>query len=244
MDKKLWVIGLILGASLLGSAAILGDKFKNLRQQGTITVKGLAEEYHQADYAEWSVGVSVWGVDYGSALQKANTELELLKATLIEWGFKAEEMSVGKVEVSVYREEYKNDKGETEYRDNGYSGERYVYLSSKDLNKIIKAQESIQDLRAEKSNIRFGSPRYYLSNLEKIKLDMIGKATLDAKARAEQFVSASHATVGQMKRASQGSFSIYSATSQETDEDYGGSYSTETIDKKVRLVVTVEYGID
>ena len=50
---------------------------------------------------------------------------------------------------------------------------------------------------------------------------------------------------GMMRSASQGAFNILSATSTDNDDsDYGGTYNKDTIDKKVRLVVTIEYGID
>lgn len=233
-----------LGKSFVDSANALGDKFKNIRQQGTITVKGLAEEYHQASYAEWSAGIEIWGVDYKSALDRVGVEIEALKQTLRDLGFRDEEMKLGDLSIDIYREAFKNEKGETEYRDNGYTGSRSIFLASDDLAKVTAAHEKMYSLRAENDTLRFGAPSFYLRDLEKIKLDMISKATLDAKTRAEKFVSASNAQIGSMKRASQGSFNIYSATNQETDEDYGGTYSTSTIDKKVRLVVTVEYAIE
>ena len=48
-----------------------------------------------------------------------------------------------------------------------------------------------------------------------------------------------------MKSASQGSFDIQSTTpSDDADSDYGGGYDTSTIDKNVRLVVTIQYQIN
>ena len=50
--------------------------------------------------------------------------------------------------------------------------------------------------------------------------------------------------VGAMRSASQGSFNIYADTGSSEDDEYGGSYDKSTVGKQVRLVVTIEYGIE
>ena len=52
------------------------------------------------------------------------------------------------------------------------------------------------------------------------------------------------AAVGAMRSASQGSFNIYADGGEGSSDDYGGVYDKSTIGKNVRLVVTIEYGID
>ena len=47
-----------------------------------------------------------------------------------------------------------------------------------------------------------------------------------------------------MRSASQGSFNIYADGGEGSSDDYGGVYDKSTIGKNVRLVVTIEYGID
>jgi len=42
--SSLPVLGVLLALGLMAAAFILGVQFKNLRQPGTITVKGVAEE--------------------------------------------------------------------------------------------------------------------------------------------------------------------------------------------------------
>ena len=50
--------------------------------------------------------------------------------------------------------------------------------------------------------------------------------------------------MGAMRSASQGSFNIYADTGSSEDDEYGGSYDKSTVGKQVRLVVTIEYGIE
>lgn len=59
-DNKI-LPAIILAAGIASGAGLLGAQFKNLRQPGTITVKGLAEAQHNATLGTWRVGVEAWG---------------------------------------------------------------------------------------------------------------------------------------------------------------------------------------
>lgn len=75
-------------------------------------------------------------------------------------------------------------------------------------------------------------------------MSLIGAATQNAKERAEEFAKHGGVTVGPMRAASQGSFYILPAGAETDVYDYGGSYDKSTIDKKARVVVTIEYAIE
>lgn len=231
---------LVLAVALVASAFVLGKGFKNFRPQGSITVKGLAEVPYKATLAEWDLGVQVWGEDYKKALDLADEKSKVLEAFLRERGF---EFTRNPVVVSVHTESYEDEKGETKYRSNGYDGSYSYVVSSKDLDKVQKTWDEIQLLRADNSFVTFDRPNYLIDGLEKVKLELIAQATKDAHGRAEQFVKSSNGKVGAMKTASQGSFSINAPNKSDDDSDYGGSYDKSTIDKVIRLVVTVEYAV-
>ena len=71
--------------------------------------------------------------------------------------------------------------------------------------------------------------QYLFTDLDKIKPEMIAEATKDARRAAEQFAKDSGSTVGAIRTAQQGLFSI-------EDRD---QFSPEF--KKVRVVTTVDY---
>ena len=148
-------------------------------------------------------------------------------------------------DISVHTDYYTDAQGERHSRENGYDAKRTIVISTKDLDKLKTALAAIQDLRAEDDSVNFENPKYYLENLESIKRDLIAKATQDAQVRAEEFAKTGNAKVGAMQSASQGSFDIQSPNpSSEDNSDYGGSYDTSTVEKNVRLVVTIQYGIE
>ena len=243
--RYLAIFGAILAVGLMASAFILGHQFKNFQQTGVITVKGLAEAEHKATLGTWSIYVRAWGRDYAEAMKNNQQNLNIAVKFLKEQGFTEQDRAITDLSVNTHTEYYTDEFGKERSRHNGFMASRAITISTKELSKLQQALAQIQNLRAENQNIDFSSPNYYLENLEKIKRDLIAKATQDAYVRAEEFAKTSNVKVGLLKSASQGAFDIQSTspTSEDTS-DYGGGYDTSTIDKKVRLVVTIQYAIN
>lgn len=240
-----WSLGALLALGMVVAAFVLGTQFKNFRQPGTITVKGLAEAPYQADVAEWEVGVALWGGDYADAMNGAKAEAKKLQAFLHQQGFMAADIRANPLRVNEHTEEYRDEQGRYQTRRNGYVATQAFIVSSRDLPRIQQVLGELQNLKAQNDAVTFEQPQYLLSNLESIKRDLIAQATADAQVRAEEFAKTGKVKVGMMRSASQGSFNILSANSSDNDDsDYGGTYDKRTIDKQVRLVVTIEYGID
>lgn len=244
--RYLAVFGGILAVGLMAAAFILGHQFKNLQQAGVITVKGLAEAEHKATLGTWRISIFGWGQSYNEAMQANQQNLNQAVKFLKEQGFLAEERQITDISVNKRSEAYVDEFGKDRYRKNGYNATRAIIISTKDLVKLQAALSKIQFLRADNEAIDFSDPDYYLENLEAIKRDLIAKATQDAYVRAEEFAKTSHVKVGLLRSASQGSFDIKSTrpNTEDSDDSYGGSYDTSTIEKKVRLVVTIQYAIN
>lgn len=239
------IAGAILALGLMASSFILGHQFKNLQQTGVITVKGLAEAEHKATLGTWRISIFGWGATYADAMAENQRNLNQAVKFLKEQGFAPEDREITELSVSERNEYYTDEFGKERRRKNGYNANREIVLSTKELNKLQKALSSIQQLRAENEAIDFERPDYYLENLEAIKRELIAKATQDAYVRADEFAKTSNVKVGLLRSASQGSFDIQSTRpNTEDSSDYGGGYDTSTIDKKVRLVVTIQYAIN
>lgn len=239
------VFSLILSLGLVASAFILGHQFKNFRPSGVISVKGLAEVEHKATVATWPVVISSTGENYAEALKKNHLNFNQAVQFLEKQGFSKTDFEITDLTVSPYVVVTYDMHGNRREQQDGYTSKREIILSTKNLSQLQKAIEQSQLVSAENQDIYFTAPKYYLEQLEVIKRDLIAQATEDAYARAEQFAKTSKARVGALRSASQGSFDIKSARpDSEDNSDYGGGYDTTTIEKKVRLVVTIEYAID
>ena len=81
------IFGIILALGLIAAAFVLGTQFKNLKQSGTITVKGLAEAPYKANLAQIQMGVSAWGQDYAGALANGKNDFKALQQFVASKGF-------------------------------------------------------------------------------------------------------------------------------------------------------------
>ena len=239
------IFGIILALGLIAAAFVLGTQFKNLKQSGTITVKGLAEAPYKANLAQIQMGVSAWGQDYAGALANGKNDFKALQQFVASKGFSISSQNVTPISVEPYNEDYVDEQGQTRTRQNGYKATQTLSISSQELNKITNMLAQVQNYRISHESVTFEKPQYLLNDLEKIKHDLIAKATDDANKRAEEFAKTGHAKVGVMRSASQGSFNILDAHNPDTDNsDYGGTYDKDGVDKLVRLVVTIDYAIE
>lgn len=239
------IFGIILALGLIAAAFVLGTQFKNLKQSGTITVKGLAEAPYKANLAQIQMGVSAWGQDYAGALANGKNDFKALQQFVASKGFSVSSQNVTPISVEPYNEDYVDEQGQTHTRQNGYKATQTLSISSQELNKITNMLAQVQNYRISHESVTFEKPQYLLNDLEKIKHDLIAKATDDANKRAEEFAKTGHAKVGVMRSASQGSFNILDAHNPNTDDsDYGGTYDKDGVDKLVRLVVTIDYAIE
>lgn len=243
-SNTLPILGGILAIGLIAAAFTLGAQFKNFRQPGTITVKGLAEKNFQSDSATWSTGVALHGDTYQEVLTALEREQEKLRKFLEKQGFGSGEISIGMPSVNRSYLDKRDSEGNYERIPNGYDGSASIEVSSKKLDKIQEAYKAIMNFRAQNEFITFYNPQYLLGGLETIKRELITQATEDAHLRALEFAKTGGGKVGAMRSASQGSFNIYADTGSTDSDDYGGSYDKSTIGKQVRLVVTIEYAID
>ena len=71
-------------------------------------------------------------------------------------------------------------------------------------------------------------------------MSLIADSTKNASRRVIEFVKQDGATVGVIKSAKQGTFSILALGGNgDSDNSYGGGYDKSTIDKTARVVVAI-----
>jgi uncharacterized protein len=245
ISSALIVLGVLIALGLSAGGFLLGVQVKRIGAgKQSISVKGLAEKSIQADYAEWMTSVRTDGETFAAALNELRDQRPLLDQFLAQQGFDKESMRVGPEDVSPRMVEEKRADNRFVEVQKGFVAKQEIVITSKDLAKVQTASRAILDIEAKAQSIFHSQPLFLVSNLEIIKMSLIGAATLNAQKRAEELARNGSVKVGVMRSASQGAFYILQAGASIESGDYGGAYDKTTIDKLARVVVTIEYNID
>jgi hypothetical protein len=234
----------IFSIALILAAAILGYQVKQVGGgRETISVKGLAEKPIKADRAEWTVALQAQGATIAEALGKLRKEKPALDQFLATAGFDAGTLTESNESAEPNYEEVEGRNGNMRSVQVGHLARQSVTINTTELPRIIAAARAIVQFQAEGHPVSFGQPQYLVSNLEDVKMSLIGAAMQNSRVRAAEFAKNGDVEVGPMRSASQGAFYILAAGANTDVSDWGGTYDKSTVDKVARVVVTVDYGI-
>lgn len=216
-------LGIVVAGYLVGEALVQARS-----SQRAVSVRGLAERQVPANLALWPIVFTVTSDDLGDLQRKADDGVAKVRAFLAG-DFPAEQISVSAPRVQDREAQgMRNDGG----RLDRYTAEVAVTVRTDQIETARKAiqrtgelvKQGVAVIRSYEYNTQ-----YLFTDLEKIKPEMIAEATKDARRAAEQFAKDSGSSVGAIRNAQQGLFSI-------EDRD---QFSPEF--KKVRVVTTVDY---
>lgn len=236
----MFLLGATLALGFTSSAYILSGAVVKMRQERTIKVKGIAESVVESDHATWRAQFSTRHAE----LSQAYTQLEEHQAAVTAFLKQANvpDTQLTFAAVSMQPEMQLDADGHATNQIANYRLTQAVELKSNDVQQIDKLSKSITQLIKQGIEIESFPPEYVCSTVEKIKLDLLAKATQNAYDRAKTLADNSHGKVGVLSSASQGVFQITPVDSTQVT-DYG-SYDTTTITKNVKAVVTLEFEIE
>ena len=233
MDTRSVTASVILAVGIAGGFALLGSNISSgiesfVNRDRIVTVKGLSERQVKADRVIWPVGFRELGDDLQDVYGRIEKRKDQVVAFFKEAGLTDAEIEVASPQVTdAQAEMYANQK--SRYR---YSMTQTVTVSSdkvdlvRDLlvrqSDLIKAGVTLVGDYSWRTSFQF-------TGLNTVKPAMIEEATKNARASAEKFAQDSGSSLGKIRRANQGQFSI-------TDRDSNTPYI-----KSVRVVTTVEY---
>lgn len=235
---------IIFSIALIIAASVLGYQVKQVGGgRESISVKGLAEKPIKADRAEWSVSLQVKGATIAEALGKLRKERPALNQFLATAGFDAAAVTESNEATEPNYEQVEGRNGNMRSVEDGHVARQSITINTADIGKILAAAKGIVQFEAEGHPVKYGEPQFLVSNLEDVKMSLIGAAMQNSRARAEEFAKNGGVAVGAMRSASQGAFYILPASANADVSDWGGTYDKSTVDKTARVVVTVDYGI-
>lgn len=231
----------IFAVGLTTSGYALGDGFRRykLAEQRSVSVRGVSERNVTADLATWSIAFSDEGTELGGVEQSVEQQARRVRAFLQRAGFPAAD--VADSDVSLSRNQ-PTDRDGNPVGPEILTVRRSIQLRTNEVMKARAAYAGQAELLRAGVELSGSSVSYTFTGLNQLKPEMIAEATRNARRSAEQFARDSGASVGQIKTASQGYFSV-GARDGEDCEDCGSSGGSTPF-QKVRVVTTIDYDID
>lgn len=234
---------LTLGLAL-GGHAIANGLVSMKRADREVTVRGVAQREVQANLARWSTRVSEGRTDLPAALAAVDRDSAQVRTYLASQGFAAPLTTPGSAEVSVSDERVGNKLTGRKV----YTVSRAIAFTTTNVAGVMQVQAHKDQLVQQGLVLDEVHASYEYTRLDQIKPDMIAEATKDARRAAEKFANDSGSSVGGIKSATQGYFSVTSrdaADSGGDDNQYGNSSrSASSPQQRVRVVTTIDYYLD
>jgi hypothetical protein len=232
MDRRVLaagVLGTTVGLGIFLAGLFLGQAlFRARAADRYVTVKGFAEREMPADLAIWPVVFTVTADDLVTLQERLADSTGKVEGFLAAAGFERGDLTASAPRVT--------DRDAQGFREDArmarYVAEATVTLRTGEIDAARSAMERSGELVTQGVALIRSyeyNTQYLYTRLEEIKPEMIAQATQDARAAAQQFAADSGSSVGAIRNAQQGYFSI-------EDRD---PFSPEF--KKVRVVTTVQY---
>ncbi len=244
MKQQQWIVAAIIGLSIVIFAAILGSSYKyKYRVQDKITVTGLGEQEFVSDLIVWQG----WIVEQSSSIEagyaRLNANKEKVQKYIHDKGIADSDVVFMFVNVNKQSEPiYSGDGRYVGSRFTGYELRQEFRVESTNVEAVENVSREISSLIAQGVQMESWQPEYYYTKLSDLKLELIEKATEDARTRAQKIADKSGAALGSLAMGRMGVFQITGANSNEA-LSAGGNYNSSSKNKKASITMRLEYHI-
>ena len=232
--KNFRVEAIILSIGLLLLGVFIERGFSEFAgRDRSVNVKGLAEMEVPADKVTWPLVYKSLGNDLNALYEEIKRSNRTITEFLKEKGLTDKEISINApVIVDMKAERYGNNQ-DSPYR---YNVTTVITVTSNKVDLVRGLITEQGELLKRGIAITTGDYQYNIqyeyTGLNTIKPQIIEEATKNARHAAEKFAKDSESTLGKIRHANQGQFSI-------SDRDPNTPHI-----KKVRVVTTIDYSLE
>ncbi len=236
---------IIFGLAIVIAAYLLGQAYSNRNKvDGNVSVTGLGKADFTSDLIVWEGSFSKESFDLKKAYNDLENDKKIIADYLSVKGITADEIVFNAVNSRKNTKAKYSDQGQyigDEFL--GYILTQSLQINSKEVEKVEKVSREITELLNKGIQFYSQPPRYYYTRLADLKVEMISKATADAKARAEKIAENSGSSLGDLISAKMGIFQI---TGQNSDENFswGGTYNTASKEKTASITMKLNYEVN
>ncbi|MEO5859625.1 MAG: SIMPL domain-containing protein [Pyrinomonadaceae bacterium] len=228
-------IGLIV-SSLILSWAYTGSK----KSEEAITVTGSAKKRIKSDLVVWNAGVATQSVEPREGYKLLTDYIDRIKKYLVEKGVPESQITVSSISTTALTKT--DSEGRATNEITGYSLKQSVGVTSNDVDRIAQISREATELINQGILLESSAPQFYYTKLGDLKIEMLGEAAKDAKARADRIAESTGSNIGSIRSAKMGVMQITAPESTEVS-DYGVN-DTSSIEKDVTAVVNVNFAVN
>ena len=224
---------------------MMGNAYKyKFKSTENITVTGLAEKGFTSDQIVWTGNYSRKMMDLKSAYSLLKEDEGKIKVYLKSKGIADGEMVFSAVNIDKdFTTRYDAGGKQIGSEFTGYNLKQNVTVDSKDINKVEKISREVTELIESGIEFNSSSPSYYYTKLSELKVDLLAKASADARQRAETIAKNAGSSLGKIKKATMGVFQITGQNSNE-DYSYGGAFNTSAKNKTASITIKIDFGVE
>ncbi|HKC02648.1 MAG TPA: SIMPL domain-containing protein [Sphingomicrobium sp.] len=224
----------IFAIGLTTSGYVLGDGLRRAKAaERSVTVRGVSERDVTADLATWTVSFSDEGSTLAPVQASVGDKSRAVRGFFQRAGFKPDDISDIAISASSGFDRDRKEERVTVSRS--------IQLRSRDVMRVRAAYARQSELIRDGVPMSGSRVNYVFTQLNGLKPPMIAEANKNARLSAEQFARDSGASVGRIKSASQGYFSVGARDGEDCDDcsSSGGGSPFQ----KVRVVTTIDYDL-
>ncbi|ADL33930.1 hypothetical protein bpr_I1191 [Butyrivibrio proteoclasticus B316] len=244
--KNTWLSALIIGISVMVSCVALAFGLSHFRSESThvITATGSASVDFESDIIIWRGSFSRTAWTSQEAYTEIKKDADMVNTYLKDNGISDDEIVFDSVDIRrTYHDNYDDNGNYIGSVADGYELTQSVTVSSSNLDTVEKISRDISSLLDKGVELTSGSPEYYYSDLDALKLDLIDKASVNAKDRIDIIAKNTGAGLGKLKNSSLGVFQITAKNSGTGSYTYDGAFDTESRFKTASITVKLEYDL-
>jgi uncharacterized protein len=235
----------IIGITAIISFAIIGNAYRSRAStMETIVVTGLAEKDFSSNLIVWRGTYSQKAMDLKTAYALLKADEGTIRAYLNRKAISNSAITFSSVNINKdFAMSFDANGRNTGQTFTGYNLMQAVKVESTDVDKVDKISREATELIEKGIEFNSSSPLFYNTNLTAVKMELLGKASADARARAEAIAKNAGSSLGSLKKATMGIFQITGKNSNE-DYSYGGAFNTSSREKTGSITIKMEFHVD
>lgn len=245
-EKKNIFAPLIIGVCIVAAALSLGWGLAHFRSgvEHTIGATGSASKDFESDLIVWRGDFTAHAETSQEAYRQLRQDSDAVKRYLSDNGIDESDISFSSVNIYHTTRDIYDENGNyrgVEYE--GYDLSQTVTVSSSNLDEVETVATNISSLLASGIQFTSSAPEYYYTKIDDLKLELIEKATENAKQRVDIIANKADAKIGKLTNSSLGVFQITAMNTGASTYSYDGCLDTTSRMKTATITVKLLYDL-